>query len=68
MANKLAQWMRAHGKRDQQVADAVGCSRVQINRLRNGITKPSVELALALEKLTGIPWHEFLHSSRKTPA
>lgn len=68
MPTKLALWMRANGKRDKDVAKAVGCSRVQINRVRNGIVKPSPELALKLEKLTAIPWHEFIHAGRKPAA
>lgn len=52
----LKQWMEENRKTDADVAAAVGSvSRSQVNRLKNGVSKPSFDSAAALEELTGIP-------------
>lgn len=52
----LKRWMEENGKTDADVAAAVGVvSRSQVNRLKNGESKPSFDSASALEQLTGIP-------------
>ena len=55
-ATPLARWMDENGKDDAAVAAEAGCvSRSQVNRLKNGASKPSWASAAALERLTGIP-------------
>lgn len=55
-ATPLARWMADNGKDDAAVATAAGnVSRSQVNRLKNGASKPSWASAAALERLTGIP-------------
>ena len=56
----LAKWMIDNGQNDASMAAAVTgaggkVTRSQINRLRNGTSKPSWASAAALERLTGIP-------------
>ena len=58
---KLAEWMTKHGWNDRRVGEAVALSRVQISRLRRGRCKASVASAVRLQKLTGLPWHAFIH-------
>jgi transcriptional regulator with XRE-family HTH domain len=57
---RLQDWMIEHGLTDSDVAEEVGCSRVQVSRVRRSVCKPSPDLAMKLEKLTGIAWHEFI--------
>jgi transcriptional regulator with XRE-family HTH domain len=47
--------MADNGKDDAAVAAATEVSRSQVNRLKNGASKPSWASAAALERLTGIP-------------
>jgi len=53
----LKAWMETTGRDDAAVAAAVDVkiSRSQVNRLKNGVSKPSWKTAAALERLTGIP-------------
>ena len=57
---KFARWMTKTGVDDAKVAEQVGCSRVQISRIRRGKAKPSAALAMRLSALTNIRWHEFI--------
>lgn len=52
--------MKKHGWDEAQVAAAVELDRSQVNRLRHGASRPSVETAQKLAKLTGIEWHRFI--------
>jgi transcriptional regulator with XRE-family HTH domain len=52
--------MERSGWSDQQVAEAIKLSRVQVNRLRRGVCVASTATALKLQKLTQIPWHRFI--------
>lgn len=62
---RLKQWMEANGKDDAAVAEAVGVvSRSQVNRLKNGQSKPSFDSASALERLTGIPAGELFQAAQ----
>lgn len=45
---------------DETVASKVRVSRVQISRIRRGLSKPSPRLASELERVTGIPAWEFV--------
>jgi transcriptional regulator with XRE-family HTH domain len=56
----LAAWMEKAGETDTSVAEKAGVSRVQILRIRHGVSKPSPRLALTLSGITGIPAWEFL--------
>jgi transcriptional regulator with XRE-family HTH domain len=58
--------MKAAGKTDEEIAPAVGVSRVQITRIRNRTNIPSQRTALALEKITGIPAGRFLTEERRS--
>jgi transcriptional regulator with XRE-family HTH domain len=49
----LATWMNAHGKRDQEIADAVGVTRPYINRIKHGEVHPNLGVALAIYDFTG---------------
>jgi transcriptional regulator with XRE-family HTH domain len=62
---QLAQWMSKRGIGDSALADKAGgeISRSQISRIRRGISGTSRETAKRLEKITGIPWHEFIGGS-----
>jgi transcriptional regulator with XRE-family HTH domain len=52
----LKKWMADNGKDDAAVAAEIRVvSRSQVNRLKNGRSKPSFDTAVALEQLTGIP-------------
>lgn len=46
----------------------VGVSRVQINRIAVGTSRPSFELATKLEGVTGIALADFMQFERKKPA
>lgn len=62
--NKLQKWMTLNNRRDADVGAAVGLSRVQISRLRRDLTGASVASAKRLAKLTRIPWHNFIGTSK----
>lgn len=53
--------MDAHGLKDGDVAAKLkAVSRVTVSRIRRGINGTSKPTAHKLEKLTGIPWHQFI--------
>lgn len=56
----LAQWMTDNRETDQSLAPKIGVSRVHVSRLRRRVHKPSPELAVRIEQVTGIPAWEFL--------
>ena len=56
----LETWMEANGVGDDAVATETGVSRVQISRIRRGLSKPSPELALKLSSMTGIAAWDFV--------
>lgn len=47
----LARWMKANNRRDQWLAEQLGCTQSQACRIRNG-ARTSPERAFQLEKLT----------------
>lgn len=49
---KLAAWMKDNGITDADLAEMVGTSREQINRVRNGVSSPSWGLAAKLKAAT----------------
>lgn len=56
----LKDWMKETGETDASLAAKLGVSRVQVLRIRRGLSKPSPKLALALSGITRIPAWEFL--------
>lgn len=61
--NALATWMAAHNETDETVASKVDVSRVQVSRIRRGLSRPSLALAEKLEGLTGVAAWDFLRPS-----
>jgi transcriptional regulator with XRE-family HTH domain len=60
----LKKWMAANKLDDAKVAAEIRIvSRSQVNRLKNGRSKPSFDTAAALERLTGIPAGELFQSA-----
>jgi transcriptional regulator with XRE-family HTH domain len=59
---QLAEWMKSKGLGDAELAEKAkgDISRSQISRIRRGISGASKDTAYKLEKITGIPWHEFI--------
>ena len=58
---QLQGWMDTHGLKDRDLADKVKVvSRATISRIRRGVNGASKDTAHKLEKITGIPWHEFI--------
>ena len=64
----LDQWMKQEGLDDKAVAALVGTSRVQISRIRRGLSGTRRDKAEKLQDLTGIPWPEFIGSPAKQNA
>jgi transcriptional regulator with XRE-family HTH domain len=52
---KLAEYMKAKGLRDQALADLLDCDRSMVTKLRHGTATPSLPLALAIHRETGVP-------------
>lgn len=52
---QLETWMTANGVRDAELAEAVGISRSQICRIRQGKVAPSLAVAARIEAFTGVP-------------
>lgn len=52
--SKLEAWMKAQPIRDLEFARLVGCERSMITKLRHGKATPSLPLALAINRETGI--------------
>ena len=48
----LGVWVEAHGWTRQQLADELGIVRGSVDRLCNGLRRPSLDLALKIEALT----------------
>lgn len=49
----------AAGMTQQQLADAAGCIRQNISNIEQGITLPSVHLAIRMGKILGVDWPTF---------
>lgn len=56
----LQEWMDANQVKEVAVAAALGIDRSQVWRLRNGLSRPSIDTAIKLEKLTTIPAGKFV--------
>lgn len=46
--------MKANERDDDSLASALSVTRSQVNRLRRGVSKPSLQTAEDLERITGI--------------
>lgn len=57
---KLQDWMIVKGERDETLAPKLGITRVQMSRIRRSVNGASKRTALELERLTNIPWYEFI--------
>jgi transcriptional regulator with XRE-family HTH domain len=51
--SKLGEWVDAQGWTRQQLADELGITVGSAVRLCNGVRRPSLELAIKIERLTG---------------
>jgi transcriptional regulator with XRE-family HTH domain len=60
--------MDARSETDEALAAKVGVSRVQINRIRRNLSRPSPKLAERLESVTGVPAWDFLRSDQTQDA
>ena len=58
----LQEWMDRNGVNDAGLAEKIGhqLSRSQVNRIRRGLCRPSVDGARALEAATKIPAARFV--------
>jgi transcriptional regulator with XRE-family HTH domain len=56
----LKTWLADTKKKDADLADLVGVSRVQIYRIREGQNRPSLKTARKLEAVTKIPAAELM--------
>lgn len=59
----LDRWMSDNGKTDEAVAAELTITRSQVNRVRNGVSNPSIATATALSRLTGIPIEQLFQKS-----
>lgn len=59
---KLRDWMRQNSINDAALSQRLGgkISRSQVNRIRQGKSRPSVEVARELERVTAIPAAQFV--------
>ncbi len=60
----LDTWMIDKGVGNKHLAEMLQISRVQVSRLRRRLYRPSVETALKLEEITGIPAAELILAAR----
>jgi plasmid maintenance system antidote protein VapI len=56
----LDRWMTENGWDDSKLAEAIARDRSQVSRIRRGVCGTTKEVALRIEKITGIAWHEFI--------
>lgn len=60
----LETWMTENVVTDEQLAERVGVSRVQVLRLRSGQNRPSPGTAKKIEAVTGIPASDLIFDGR----
>lgn len=62
--NELQEWMQSKHLKDKDLAKLTqgAISRSQISRIRRGQSSASPVKAMALEAVTGIPWHAFVNA------
>lgn len=58
--------MAEAGETDETLSGKTGVSRVQISRIRRGLSKPSAALAEELSRISGIPAWDFLKPDAST--
>jgi DNA-binding transcriptional regulator YdaS (Cro superfamily) len=49
---KMHEWMALHGYDDRKMAELIGVNQSTINRIRNGIQKPSGQTIVRIERAT----------------
>jgi hypothetical protein len=60
----LQAWMVENNKTDSDVARHVRLHRVQISRIRRGLSFASIKTAMRLQQLTRINWQHFVKTPR----
>lgn len=67
----LRAWMERQGLKHADVAQALGISQSQVSHLLRGARRPSLDLALRIYDLTGIPiaaWTHATNTRRAAPS
>jgi DNA-binding transcriptional regulator YdaS (Cro superfamily) len=49
---RLDEWMALHGYNDERMAELIGVNQSTVNRIRNGVQKPSGETIVKVEEAT----------------
>lgn len=57
---KLDKWLTDNEKTTGWLAKKIGLDRHQAYRIRHGQSGTSKDVAMKIEKATGIPWGEFI--------
>lgn len=55
--------MSQNGKTDESVAAELMITRSQVNRVRNGVSNPSISTAAALSRMTGLPMEQLFRKA-----
>lgn len=67
MKNKLEELRKAHGIKQEELAEILEVSRQTIGSLENGRYNPSILLAFKISRYFGIPVEEiFIYEEEKT--
>lgn len=53
MSTALSSYMEKHKVDDAELASRIGRDRSIVNRLRRGVMRPTLEVAAAIEEITG---------------
>lgn len=56
----LAEYLSAPGQTDAALAERVGCDRSMITKIKAKRATPSLPLAVAISKITGVPIESLL--------
>jgi DNA-binding transcriptional regulator YdaS (Cro superfamily) len=48
----LGEWMTLHGYNDERMAELIGVNQSTVNRIRNGVQKPSGQTIVRVEEVT----------------
>lgn len=64
----LTTWMSKKKLSEVQLAERVGISQSQVNRIRRGVSGASPTTARKLAAVTGIAWHKFIKSEETQQA
>lgn len=64
---KLAEYMATNDLTDAAMAEKVGCDRSMITKLRHGSATPSLPLAIAISRETGIEAADLMPTPTEAP-